>query len=432
MSVWLGVLGVVVFVVVLTFSVAWHELGHLIPAKAFGVQVSQYFIGFGPTVFSRKYRGTEYGLKALPLGGFIRMAGMYSPANPNRRPRFRWQASLEEEVRQFSAQEVAEAGVEHSFYRLSAPRKIVVMLGGPTMNLILAAVLTAIVVGGIGTYSQPSLTLAAVSPCLVSSDDADGCASDAALPGPAAEAGFQPGDTVRSVDGAAVETWEQFSVAIQTAGGAPVRVGVDRDGQALDLTVTPVMATGVSDQGEEVQRALIGVTSATARVRGSVTEVPGILWQQIRGAAASYARLPVAVWETARDTAQGKERDPEGSPVSIVGIARLQGEITADSAALDTSDAWAMRWASWLSIGAMLNLALWLFNLLPLLPLDGGHIAGAVIEGVRRTWARLRHRPRTGPIDLARAIPLTYGVVGLILLMTVVLVWADFANPIQI
>ncbi|MDR1295031.1 MAG: site-2 protease family protein [Bifidobacteriaceae bacterium] len=426
----LTVLGIVVFAAALTVSVAWHELGHLLPAKAFGVRVTRYFVGFGPTVFSRTWGGTEYGLKALPLGGFIRMAGMYSPADTGRRPRFRWQAALESEVRHLSAAEVESVGVDHAFYRLSAPRKAVVMLGGPTMNLVLAIILTAVVFSGIGALTEPSLTLESVSPCAAPQTGVVSCDTDDAVPTPAAEAGLRAGDTLRTWQGVALDSWTAFQDAIQATGTTPAEVGIERDGRPETLTITPMpIDTG---DGEPSGAVVVGVTSQMERVRLPLSAVPGILWSQIAGAAQAYARLPVAVWETVRATVGGEERDPARSPMSIVGIARLQGEATADSVGEDSSDVWASRWATWLSIAAMLNLALWLFNLLPLLPLDGGHVAGALIEGLRRTWARVRHRPRTGPLDLARAIPVTYGVFAAIILMTVALVWADIVNPISL
>jgi membrane-associated protease RseP (regulator of RpoE activity) len=428
----LTVLGIVVFAVALTVSVAWHELGHLLPAKAFGVRVSRYFVGFGPTLFSRTWRGTEYGLKALPLGGFIRMAGMYPPTGSDRRPRFRWQAALESEVRQLSAAEVESVGERHSFYALSAPRKAVVMLGGPTMNLILAVILTAIVFSGIGALTQPSLTLESVSPCAAPGAGVVDCETDDAVPTPAVAAGLRAGDTLRTWDGAELDNWATFQEALRATGDRPVDVGIERDGRTQSLTIAPMRIDAVGADGEPSSAVLVGVTSQMERVRVPLSLVPSIMWSQIAGAAQAYARLPVAVWETVRATVGGEERDPAQSPMSIVGIARLQGEATADTVGQATSEVWAQRWATWLSIAAMLNLALWLFNLLPLLPLDGGHIAGALIEGLRRTWARVRHRPRTGPLDLARAIPVTYGVFAVIILMTVALVWADIVNPISL
>jgi membrane-associated protease RseP (regulator of RpoE activity) len=432
MTFWLSLLGIAVFVITLTLSVAWHELGHMIPAKAFGVRVSQFFVGFGPTLWSRTRGGTEYGVKALPLGGYIRMAGMYAPAGSGRKPRFRWQANLEEEVRRLSATEVAAAGEEHSFYRLSAPRKAVVMLGGPVMNLILAVVLTAVVYSGIGVYAAPSLTLESISPCVAPGVGVVECETDDAVPSPAQAAGLAAGDRLVSWSGRELGDWTDFGAALDASGDAPAQVVVERDGEKVELTVTPTLVPRLDADGNEVMVPLVGVTSALDRLRMPLTAVPGVMWEQISGAAGAYARLPVAVWEAARATAVGEDRDPADSPLSIVGIARLQGEATAQASAESSAEVWTERWVSWLSIAAMLNLALFLFNLLPLLPLDGGHVAGAVIEGTRRTWAKLRHRPRTGPIDLARAIPLTYGVFGALILMTVLLVWADIVNPISI
>jgi membrane-associated protease RseP (regulator of RpoE activity) len=140
------------------------------------------------------------------------------------------------------------------------------------------------------------------------------------------------------------------------------------------------------------------------------------------------------VWHAAADTIAGRERGAD-SPVSMVGIARLSGEASSQVSASLPGGQWQARWFMWLSIGASLNLALWLFNLIPLLPLDGGHIAGAVIEGVRRTWARARGRSGAdlpGPVDMARAVPLTYAVFGLIIVMTAVLMFADLVNPVTI
>ena len=187
-----------------------------------------------------------------------------------------------------------------------------------------------------------------------------------------------------------------------------------------------------ADGGQVTDRTMVGVVAGRERVKLPVTQVPRVMWDQISGTVKAYGRLPVAVWETARDTFLGEERDPTGSPMSIVGVARLQGEITAESPQGNQGDVWTTWLSLWLSIGATLNLALWLFNLVPLLPLDGGHVLGAVIEGTRRTWARVRRRPPTGPIYLARAVPVAYVVFILIVVMTLILVWADIVNPIPL
>ena len=143
------VLGILIFVIGLLFSIAWHELGHLSTAKLFKIRVPQYMVGFGPTVWSRKKGETEYGVKAIPLGGYIRMIGMFPP-RPGQDPgtvrvsstgRF---SQLVDEARAASLEEVRPGDENRVFYKLSVPRKVVVMLGGPVMNLLIGVVLLTI------------------------------------------------------------------------------------------------------------------------------------------------------------------------------------------------------------------------------------------------------------------------------------------------
>ena len=182
-------LGILFLVVALLVSVGIHELGHLVPAKRFGVKVSQYFIGFGPTLWSRRVNGTEYGIKLLPLGGFVRIAGMLPPGRPDRRTENRrGRLTLAEEARLDSAEEIAPGEEERAFWRLNPARKLVVMFGGPFTNLVLALVCLLVVLCGIGT-PKPSSTVGTVSSCL---DGTTTCRT----PAPAAAAGMRPGDVI--------------------------------------------------------------------------------------------------------------------------------------------------------------------------------------------------------------------------------------------
>ncbi|MDR1824619.1 MAG: site-2 protease family protein [Bifidobacteriaceae bacterium] len=424
-TVLLYILGIVVFVVILVVSVGWHELGHLIPAKAFGIKVSQYMIGFGKTIWSRPWRGTEYGVKWIPLGGYIRMAAMYTPHRSKKAPITGWRAQLASEARAASLRELEGLTPDQAFYTLSAPRKCVIMLGGPTMNLILALALTAIAGSGIGYYDTTT-TLEAVSPCLTTEGaTADDC-GEGTLPGPAAGAGLRAGDVITAWNGQATGSWTDVTAAIGEAGEEPSTVTVDRNGQALTFTLTPVKVQD-PDLGE---RSMVGITSHVGLVRQPLADAPKVLWQQVAASAKLYAGLPIGVWNTAVDLVKGNERSLD-SPASIVGVARVSGEITT---AIDSglADAWRLRLGTWLQLAASLNIALWLFNLLPLLPLDGGHVANALFEGVRRTAAKARGKPDPGPADSARLMPLTYAVAGLLILMTVVLVLADIFNPVDL
>jgi membrane-associated protease RseP (regulator of RpoE activity) len=434
-----ALVGVVVFVVVLLGSIALHEVGHMVPAKRFGVRVSQYMVGFGPTLWSRTKGETEYGIKAIPLGGFVRLIGMYPPAQAvgAREPRT-WAQRLAADARAASGEEIRPGEDHRAFYRLSTPRKLVVMLGGPVMNLLIAVVLVLVAYVGIG-LPGPSLTLASVSECVVPADAPTdrGCrAEDPAAPG--AAAGLRPGDRVVSYDGVAVSSWDQLTGLIRGSGDEAVPVVVERDGDEVDLTVTPVVAErpvvgddGVyvtDDDGELVTRPVgfLGVSPQEETQRQSVGEALTFTAARTWDTVSVVSTLPARVVDLVETTVTGGERDAQ-SMVGVVGVGRFAGEI----ASLDDQTV-ATRAASLLATLAMLNLALFVFNLIPLPPLDGGHVAAALWEGARRQVARVRGATRPGPFDTARLVPLAYSVFVLLGAVGLLLVYADVVNPVSV
>ncbi len=462
------VVGVLVFVVGLAASIALHELGHMIPAKRFGVRVTQYMIGFGPTVWSRHRGETEYGVKAIPLGGYIRMIGMFPPrrgdtntgdtntgdtntADTNtadmssavgRAGSSGMFAGLIEGARQQSLDEIRPGDERRTFYGLKVWQKLVVMLGGPVMNLVLGTVLLGIVMTTLG-LGQETARIATVSECVLPlTAPADTECSSEDPPAPSAAAGIRPGDVVLSIDGVPTATGSDLRSAIARTGGDPVTVVVERNGEQLRLTATPIVTdTAVRDEDGQVvtdsdgeivtaPAGFLGVSPAFELVRQPLTAVPGRAGDTVVQVAGVLLRLPQYLVGVAQAAFGSGERDPEG-PVSVVGVGRFAGEIaSADSA--DGSYGLPERTADILGILAGLNMALFVFNLIPLLPLDGGHAAGALLEGARKVWARLRSLPDPGPVDVAKALPLAYGVAVILLGMSALLIYADIVRPIRL
>ena len=235
--------GVLVMIVGVLVSIALHEVGHMVPARRFGVRVSHYFVGFGPTVWSRTRGETEYGIKAIPLGGYVRLVGMYPTAaamgDPQARTVF---GRVAAQAREMSAEEIRPGEDHRAFYRLSAPKKVVVMLGGPVMNLVIATVLLGVVMVGFGS-PVASTTLAGVSQCVLpASADASATCTAADPLAPAAAAGLLPGDRITSYDGHEITSWAQLAELIRTTGARDVQVVLERDGRQVTTSVSPVVA----------------------------------------------------------------------------------------------------------------------------------------------------------------------------------------------
>lgn len=433
-------LGILIMLIGLAVSIGLHEVGHLLPAKLFGVRVNQYMIGFGKTIWSRRKGETEYGFKLIPLGGYISMSGMYPPAAPGEKARDSSTSFLDglaREAREASAESIEAGQDRRTFYRLPVWKKIVIMLGGPFMNLVLAFVFFGIMLMGFGV-NQYTTTLGYVSECLLpATSERTECTSQD-TEAPAAAAGLLPGDRIVSIAGTEITEWTQIGEIISASPAKALDVEFERDSALKSVTLTPAATERwVFDaQGQVVLGAdgepltetvgMIGVTPTSEVVQQPITAVPEFVGTNVAQVAQVIVGLPqrmVGIWNAAFGA---EERDPNG-PIGVVGVGRLAGEIVS----LEEAPV-AARAQMVIGLLGSLNVALFVFNLVPLMPLDGGHVVGALYEGAKRRLWKLFGKGDPGPVDTAKMVPITFAVVIVLGAMSVLLLYADIVKPISL
>jgi membrane-associated protease RseP (regulator of RpoE activity) len=396
-------LGIVAFVVALLLSVVLHEAGHFVTARRFGMKATQFFVGFGPTLWSRQRGETEYGIKAIPAGGFVKIVGM---------------TPLEE---------VEPEDEPRAFYRQSAGKKAIVLSAGSFVHFLIALGLVFGVTAALPSVDTDAPVVSApVDSMPVSVTVAEG-ASEQTVPAPAAGL-LQRDDRVVSVAGQETATWRDVVEIVRERPGQTLPFVVDRDGEqvALDITPVPVTRPDLEDPAQTVQVGAIGVGQGIVLERLG----PG------EAVSESVNRLELMVTGTYRavteklgtiTTLYSPERDREGL-LGLVGAARVSGEV------LNLEQIpFVLRVADFLLLMAGLNLFVGLFNLLPLLPLDGGHLAVLAYENARDRLKRLfGYRGEFQRVDFTKLLPLTYAVVLAFVGLTVWIMGADIVNPIRL
>jgi membrane-associated protease RseP (regulator of RpoE activity) len=390
-------LGVVIFVFALLISVMFHEFGHFITAKKFHMKVTQFFVGFGQTLWSTMRGETEYGVKALPLGGFVKITGM---------------THLEE---------VDVADEPRAFSSKPGWQRAIVLVAGSFMHFALAFVLLFLVAVAIGVPGTNSI--GAVSKCVPTSVKAlnAGAACVKGQPAsPAERAGIQANDQVISIAGHPVHNWTQLGNVIKAQTvGKPIPVVVDRGGRDVTLTVTPGAVPGRHG-------AYLGIEDMAFRRLNPFSGIAyaGSTWGQVLELSGEAAgKLPAALPDLFK---KDRSKTAGGDVSSVIGAADDAGQV------VEAGGGWRYTVSDLLLIVISLNIFVGAFNLLPLLPLDGGHLAVVIYERVRSWLARLRGRPDPGLADIRKFIPVSVGLFAIIVGLGLVLIAADIFNPVHL
>ena len=375
------ILGMLAFVVALLLSVMVHEFGHFITARRYGMWVSEFFVGFGKRIWSVQRGETEFGVKAIPAGGYCKIEGM----SPN--------------------DAMPEGEEDRAFYKASSGKKLVVLGAGSFLHFVLGYLLLFVLFAGVGTNQ--------VLPII-----------GEVVPNSAAQsAGIQVGDEVVSINGVEVTTWYKDVEAIRNSQGKELTLGLLRDGQNITITATPRL-TDI----DGTERYVLGIVNITGLKRSGVIESASnsfkVTKSFISESVKSLAKLPEKIPALWGATVRGEERDANGL-VGVVGVARVSGEAVGSDKLTPME-----RLATFLLIVASLNIFVGVFNLLPILPLDGGHMAVAIADEIRAFIARLRGRPRPAPIDVTVLTPITMVVFVVLACLTLLLLVADVINPV--
>jgi membrane-associated protease RseP (regulator of RpoE activity) len=400
----MDLLGWVIFLVALMFSVMLHETGHFVMAKKFGMKCTRYFVGFGPTIWSFWWGETEYGIKALPLGGFVKIIGMHSLDELD---------DPYDEPRSFRAQ--------------PAWQRIIVLCAGSFMHFVLAFVMIAGLAVTIGIANDNTTQLGTVTTCVPASntDLNNGTCGGSTVKPPALLAGLKVGDQVVDFNGKPVSNWTQLGDLIKAAKpGSTVTVTVLRpvaggqpDRKTLDVTLTQV-------PGRE--GAYMGIAAATvfqiASPWRALTWTGSAFGEVLSGSAHAIADLPASVPKL---FSKDRANTAGGNVSSVVGAAEATGQAVAANVG------WQYKVEYVLLLIASLNIFIGAFNMLPLLPLDGGHVAMVVWERIRAWFARLRGRPDPGLVDMRKVLPVSFSIFMIIVFFSVILILADIVNPVS-
>ena len=375
------IIGILGFIAALLLSVMIHEFGHYLTAKRYGMKVSEFFLGFGARIWSTKRGETEFGLKAIPAGGYCKIEGM----TPN---------------------DVMPEGEEsRAFYTAKSSQKLIVLGAGSFLHFVLGYILLFVLFAGVGTNQL----LPTINQVVKESA--------------AQSAGILAGDEVLSINGKQIENWYKDVQIIRNSKGAPLTLLIKRGTEEITISTSAKLETI-----DGTERYVLGIINDVGIKRSDlVTSIKNagivskdFLVQSVKSLIKLPSKIP-ALWGQA---VSGETRDPNGL-VGVVGVARVSGQAVGSDALSITE-----RLSTFILIIASLNIFVGLFNLLPILPLDGGHMAVAIADEIRAFIARLRGRARPAAIDVTLLTPITMVVFVILAALTVLLLIADIVNPV--
>lgn len=374
-------LGILAFAIALLLSVMVHEFGHYITAKRFDMKVTEFFLGFGKRIWSFTRGETEFGIKAIPAGGYCRIEGMT--------PRDHMPAGEE----------------SRAFFGATTSRKLIVLGAGSFAHFVIGFLLIFSIFFGVGVNTLLS-DVTQVSPNSA-----------------AQAAGMLSGDKIIAINGKKVTNWFEDSQAIRDSGGRELTFTILRDGKEISIKAAPSYL-------ESEKRYVLGVVTKVGTQREtfltSVTESGRATVLLTRESIKSLIALPTKIPQLIRQTFGHEKRDPNGL-VGVVGAARVSGDAVSSNKLNNTE-----RFGTFLLLIASLNIFVGIFNLLPLLPLDGGHMAVAIADEIRAFFARLRGKPRPTGIDVNVLTPITMTVFAVLAVLTAILLIADIFNPVSL
>jgi membrane-associated protease RseP (regulator of RpoE activity) len=394
----MAIIGILAFAVALLVSVMIHEAGHYLTAKKFGMKVTEFFVGFGKKIWSVTKGETEFGLKAIPAGGYCKIVGMT--------PR----------------EELSPADADRAFIKASVPQRLIVLGAGSFLHFVIGFVLLIVLFASVGITSLTN-QVERVSECIPQT--ANEVCSAKSVPSPAKNAGIIAGDKIVKVNGLSYQEWSEVVEVIRSSAGKQLDITIDRNGSLINILVTPA--------SRELDGKEIGVLGVVNQV-GTITYGPltaiakggSFTIDILQNSVTALISLPSKIPDLVNQTFGNQERDPEGL-VGVVGVARVSGE-TAETKALTTRE----KIATFVLIIASLNIFVGMFNLLPLLPLDGGHMAVAIADGVRNSRAKAKGLAKPAPFDVERLTPITMVVFVVMASLSLLLLTADILNPIRL